>query len=74
MELYKEILLKHFLAVNPDIDTAKIVSDASYTALDQIRRIVRDETLDDKECFMRIEKIISVFEEIGSNAGTRHDF
>jgi len=74
LELYKEILLKHLLAANPNLDAAKIVSDASYLALDQIRRIVRDESLDDKECFMRIEKIITVFEDIGSNGGTRHDF
>ena len=74
LELYKEILLKHLLALNPGIDTGKIVSDASYTALERIQRILRDESLDDKTCFMKIEKIISVFEEIGSNCGNRHDY
>ena len=45
LELYKEILLKHLLALNPGIDAGKIVSDASYTALERIQRILRDEKL-----------------------------
>ena len=32
------------------------------------------DTLEDKECFMRIEGIVNLFEEMGSGCGTRHDF
>lgn len=45
-----------------------------YQALKKIKAIIDDDSLDDKECFMRIEEVICVLEEVGSGGGTRHDF
>lgn len=55
-------------------DLQKIVEMKCYQALEEIRKVLDDETLDDPECFHKIEKIVCIFEEIGSNGGCRHDF
>lgn len=81
MELFIEILT-HYLAQEktqsllPDLQHIgkEIVALQAYRTLCKIREIVRDDTLDDTECFERIEQIICAFEEIGSDGGTRHDF
>ena len=75
MELYQEIMLKYLLSHNreEEIDPAEIVHDTAYQALKQIKLILEDDQLDDPECFWKIEQIVRVFEELGSNAGTRHD-
>lgn len=81
MELYAEILA-HFLAqenaqiIFPQLqlNAKDIVEMQCYQTLRKIQEIVRDDTLEDKECFDRIEEIICVFETIGSNGGSRHDF
>ena len=81
MELYTEILA-HFLAqenaqiIFPQLQlSAKdIIEMQCYKTLLKIQEIVRDDTLEDRECFERIEEIICVFETIGSNGGSRHDF
>ena len=69
-------MLKHLLSCcgDKDLDPAGIVHDAAYQALNQIKLILEDDRLDDPECFWKIEQIVRVFEELGSNAGTRHDF
>ena len=43
-------------------------------AIDKIQRIIQDNSLDDKECFWRIEEIVLTFELLDIDAGTRHDF
>lgn len=68
MELYQEIR-----ASLPTQEDAA-VRDICYRALEAIRRIVRDDSLDDEACFRRIEEIVSVLESIGSHGGNRHDF
>lgn len=81
MKLSVEILA-HFWAqknaqiVFPElkINAGEIVEMQCYQALRRIREIVRDDTLEDKECFERIERIICELEAIGSNGGMRHDF
>ena len=50
------------------------VEGQCYQALQKIKAIIDDDYLDDAECFQKIEEIICVFEEIGSNGGNRHDF
>lgn len=81
MELYKEILahaLMHgevqIFFPDRETDISKIVECACYKALQKIKAIIEDDSLEDKECFMKIEEIVCVLEEIGSNGGTRHDF
>ncbi|MGI6261134.1 MAG: hypothetical protein ACOYJR_04765, partial [Acutalibacteraceae bacterium] len=36
--------------------------------------ILKDDCLNDAECFTKIEKIVCLFEESGVGCGSRHDF
>lgn len=51
-----------------------ILEAASYQALCQIQDILRDDTLDDPECFQKIEEIVQVFERMDTDCGCRRDF
>lgn len=81
MDLYKAIL-SHILCQeqiqitfpNLEFDLNKIFESKCYNVLNQIKEIVEDETLNDPECFEKIEKIICIFEELGYKEGSRHDF
>ena len=53
---------------------AEVIEGRCFQAIQKIKAILDDETLDDPECFHRIEKIVCVLEELGSNGGSRHDF
>lgn len=81
MDLYKEILI--YLWKNEEIEirfpnlnisAERLIEIESYVALYKIKTIIEDTSLNDKECFLKIEKIIQTLEEIGSNGGNRHDF
>ncbi len=81
MELCKEILVK--LLSQEEISVtfsglilspAEMIEGQCYQALQRIKKIIHDDSLDDPECFMRIEEIICILEEIGSSGGSRHDF
>lgn len=81
MDLYKEILLQaianekiELTIPSLNLEAKEIVESACYRALLQIREILDDDRLDDAACFEKIERIVCVFEEIGSNGGSRHDF
>lgn len=79
MELYEEIVMKILSGqkdlVSVDAEKLKAVFESEcYKALEQIRKILKDDTLDDAECFQKIEDIVCVFENLGSGCGTRHDF
>lgn len=79
MELYQEVLKNILLEQNGDnLYMQSILNDLvemkCYQALKKIKEIIDDDRLDDKECFMKIEEIICVLEELGSGGGTRHDF
>lgn len=81
MELYKEILTgfleKQTICVTfPDLhmDPAQIITIESYKALEKIKAIMNDDSLEDKTCFMKIEEIVCLFERLGSDGGSRHDF
>lgn len=63
--------LQEILTSMPDGDAAEIVNTRCYTALAEIKRILDDGSLSDFEC---IERIVCVFEEMGSDGGSRHDF
>ena len=81
MELYKE-LLAHILSKSKvrvrfsdfNIDANELVEQTCYKLLCRIRDIIRDDRLNDAECFKQIEQIIRLFEQIGSDGGSRHDF
>ncbi|MBP3646027.1 MAG: hypothetical protein J6K55_06345 [Clostridia bacterium] len=75
MELFEEILLKHYQNSHSFSEPpVVIINSKSYDALCQIKAIIEDDSLSDPECFMKIEKIICVFEDLGSDGGFRHDF
>jgi len=80
MNLYQEILCNllksETLEINfPNIPAmANLVELKCYEALRKIKEILEDDTLSDKECFWKIEEIVCVLEELGSDAGNRHDF
>ena len=71
MELYKELIM-HILSqgeikiIFPDlnIDIANIVELEAYKVLNEIKEIIEDNTLDDPECFARIDAIIHAFYKI----------
>ena len=56
------------------LDIQKLVESSCYQALEQIRSILRDDSLSDPECFQKIEKIVEVYERLGGSTGGRHDF
>ncbi len=81
MELYKEILshalMKGQIQVTlqgQEPDITKLIERECYKALQKIKTIIEDDSLEDSECFMKIEAIVCTLEEIGSDGGTRHDF
>ena len=78
MELFEEILMHHLKknqgAQGFPADPQALVHATAYQALNAIRIILARDDLEDPECFRRIEKIVRVFERIGSGSGTRHDF
>ena len=81
MELYKELLVHVLSRERAEVSFPALKSDLStlleqecYKTLVKIKEILDDETLDDKECFYKIERIVRAFEESGSNGGSRHDF
>lgn len=80
MELHEEILSKILLEqVSRGLAThcacfEKFVQNECYRALAEIKKIIEDDSIEDDECFMKIEEIVRVFESIGSDGGSRHDF
>ena len=62
------------LTVLEQCDLEKIITDTCYQALLAIGKVVADDRLDDKECFWRIEQIVSTLENTGIDCGGRHDF
>lgn len=53
---------------------ARLMDSAACRALEDIRTVLDDDSLDDPTCFRRIERIVEVYEDLGAGAGTRHDF
>lgn len=81
MDLFKEILARaltygevRITFPGQEIDVSRIVEGECYKALQQIRAVLADSNLDDRECFMKIEQIVCIFEEVGCSGGGRHDF
>ena len=81
MEFYKEILIKvlekeevHIIFPNITVNANEIIKLECYNALQKIKTIIEDDSLEDAKCFMKIEEIVCLFESLGSNGGNRHDF
>ena len=81
MEIYQEILSRVLSQTEMEVtfpnlkmDVQAIVEMECYEALQRIQEILKDEELEDEECFMKIEEIVCLFEEKGWSCGFRHDF
>ena len=81
MELYRDMLCRileteefEILLPKWDMKVEEMIEMKCYQALQEIKRILEDDELNDEECFDRIEKIISVFERLGGVIHDRHDF
>lgn len=81
MELYQQIL-RHLLKdetlseglIQQMLSPQEMVEMTCYQSLKKIREIIQDDSLDDPACFYKIEKIVSLLEDLGSDGGFRHDF
>ena len=56
------------------LEVERLFEQECYILLERIKKIVEDDSLDDNACFEKIESIVCLFEEIGSDCGARHDF
>lgn len=59
---------------NESFDLKESIESASVAALGRIREILKDTTLEDPECFKKIEAIVCEYEALGLDCGVRHDF
>lgn len=75
MELWEEITysLSQNQPSNKKLST-KVFELQCYIALNKIKAILENESLNDKDCFFKIEQIISVYEQMGVKISFRHDF
>ena len=71
----KEII-ENFTEINYPIyiNATRVLTNVCYKALAEIRAVLDDCSLDDRACFEKIEKIVSIYEALGSDGGARHDF
>ena len=81
MDLYKEILAAVLEQENIEISFPSLKMNAKeimelecYKALQKIKAVIEDDSLEDEECFIKIEEIVRLFEALGSDGGIRHDF
>lgn len=81
MELYRDILCdilesEEFEIMLPKwkMKVDEMIEMKCYQAIEEIKKILEEDTLNDAECFERIEKIIVIFEALGSGIHGRHDF
>mgnify|MGYP000044556815 FL=1 len=81
MDLYTEMLVEilskqkieiHFPELSFSVE--ELLEMRCYEALRKIKAVLEDESLTDAACFQKIEEMINIFEEIGSDGGSRHDF
>ena len=77
LNLLRELLESENVEItfpNLKVNVEQAIESRCYMLLKNIKQIIDDDSLTDKECFQKIEEIICVFEEIGLGGGTRHDF
>lgn len=79
MELWRELLIgglydEHtaFNCAN-DEKLVEIIKNQCYKVLLQIKQVIDDETLSDKDCFIKIEEILGILEKNHIYCN-RHDF
>ena len=81
MKLYTEILA-HYLSQKDaqilfpgiDLDANTIVEMECFRVVQEIQAVISDDSLEDDECFEKIERIVANLEHKGISCGSRHDF
>lgn len=77
LELYHRVLLSYLenqAILKGMPSSSEIVEGECYRVICRIRQILADESLEDAECFRKIEEIVCALESAGLDAGGRHDF
>ncbi len=80
MDLWESILVQAIakqgviVSIPAAPDFEKLFEMACYKAPQDIRAVLMDDSLSDQGCFLQIEEIVTVFENLGSDADARHDF
>ena len=81
MELFTQLFIKALEGQKVEVtfsggnfDLKESIESASVAALGRIREILKDVTLEDAECFKKIEAIVCEYEALGLDCGARHDF
>ncbi len=81
MDLYKEILISALAREESyisfprfDGNLEKLFEKECYKIIQKIKEILNDDSLDDKECFERIERLVKEFENLNCSDLSRHDF
>ncbi len=81
MELYRDILRQilereefEIFLPKQKMQASEMIEMNCFYALQEIKEVLENEKLSDRECFDSIERIITVFEKIGSGIHGRHDF
>ena len=52
----------------------EMFENACYRLLADIRDVLADPSTTDEECFVRVERLVSLYEAAGGHCGARHDF
>lgn len=74
-EIMFNVLCKKMKVIIPEIEELKELFQLEcYKALREIKQIIDNQDLSDKDCFSQIEEIVCAFEKIGSYSEGRHDF
>ena len=81
MELYTDLLARYLSKENAQVifpslqfNAKEIVELQCYQALQKIKAVIEDDSLEDDMCFQRIEEIVYTLEDFGIHCGNRHDF
>ena len=80
MEMIQELFVSFIrseyskITVSEKIDFERIIEKECYKTLKKIKEIIRNEELEDSDCFARIEEIVCLFESMGIDCECRHDF
>ena len=80
MELIKDLFINFLYNENwesillQNLNFEEIIEKECYKTLNKIVEIIRNDEIEDDDCFNKIEKIVCLFESMGIDCLGRHDF
>ena len=74
MRVLADKLEKGEIKLEIDSEVVAEIEKECMEVLRRIQTILADDTMEDPECFERIEQIVCAMESIGLNCGSRHDY